>query len=114
MESVLRALAIYAMLLVVFRLVGKRALAQITTFDFVLVLVIAEATQQGLLGNDYSLTNAFLVIVTLVAADVWLSVLKQRVPAVEPWLDGVPVVLSRTAGSTGTGWRASASTSATS
>ena len=53
MESVLRAAALYAFLLVLFRITGRRALSEITTFDFVLLLVIGEATQQALLGDDF-------------------------------------------------------------
>jgi uncharacterized membrane protein YcaP (DUF421 family) len=58
MESVLRATAIYVFLLLVFRITGKRSLAQITAFDFVLLLIIGEATQQALLGEDFSVINA--------------------------------------------------------
>jgi uncharacterized membrane protein YcaP (DUF421 family) len=43
MESVLRGAAIYGALIVLFRLTGTRALGQITTFDFVLLLIISEA-----------------------------------------------------------------------
>lgn len=93
MDAVLRALAIYLVLLVVFRVAGKRSLAQITTFDFVLLLMISEATQQVLLGNDFSLTNAVLVIVTLIGIDIGLSWLQQRFTFLGPWLDDVPLVL---------------------
>lgn len=51
MDSVLRALAIYAALTLLFRVTGRRSLNQITTFDFVLLLVIGEASQQALLGT---------------------------------------------------------------
>lgn len=81
MDSVLRALAIYLFLMVIFRISGKRSLAQITTFDFVLLLVIGEATQQALLGDDFSLTNAALVIATLLGLDTGLSLLQQRLPS---------------------------------
>ena len=60
MESVLRAAAIYGFLLLLFRVTGKSSLAQITAFDFVLLLIIGEATQQALLGNDFSIINAVL------------------------------------------------------
>ncbi len=93
MDAVLRALAIYVILMLIFRIAGKRALAQITTFDFVLLLVIGEATQQALLGNDYSITNAALVILTLIGADIGLSLLQERVPAIDPWVEDVPLVL---------------------
>ncbi len=93
MSSILRALSIYVFLLVVFRLMGKRSLAQITTFDFVLLLIIGEATQQALLGDDFSVTNAFLVILTLVTAEIGLSLVKRRSPHMDKLLDGVPLVL---------------------
>ena len=93
MDSVFRALAIYAVLLLIFRISGKRSLSQITTFDFVLLLVIGEATQQALLGDDFSLTNAFIVIVTLVGVDVGLSLLKQRSPKLELLLDDAPLII---------------------
>lgn len=93
MESVLRAAAIYAFLLVLFRLTGRRALSEITTFDFVLLLVIGEATQQALLGDDFSVINAFVVIATLVLIDILLSLFKQRSPQVGRFLDGMPLIV---------------------
>lgn len=78
MESVLRAAAMYVGLLIIMRIAGKRSLAQITTFDFVLLLIISEATQNAMLGQDFSLTNAFIVIITLVTLDIGLSLLKRR------------------------------------
>lgn len=93
MDSVLRAATMYLFLLVVFRMVGKRTLAQITPFDMVLLLVIAEATQQALVGQDFSITNAVLVIVTLVGIDVGLSRWRQHSRRVGAILDDVPVIL---------------------
>lgn len=93
MEPVIRGIAIYVILLVIFRIAGKRSLGQITTFDFVLLMVIGEATQQALLGKDFSLTNSLLLIVTLVGIDIGLSLVKQRFEKVEKWLDSTPVIL---------------------
>lgn len=93
MDSVLRSIVIYAFLMLVFRLAGKRELGQVTTFDFVLLLIIGEATQQALLGEDFSLTNALLVITTLVGVDIGLSLWKQRSGTIDKLLDGVPVVI---------------------
>ena len=47
----------------------------------------------ALLGKDFSLINAFIVILTLVGIDIGLSVWKQRSPRMDSWLDGVPLVL---------------------
>lgn len=93
MDSILRAVAIYAILMIIFRISGKRSLAQITTFDFVLLLVIGEATQQALLGDDFSLTNATLVIITLLGLDIALSMLQERFSFLTPWIEDVPLVL---------------------
>lgn len=93
MESVLRAAAVYIFLVIVLRLSGRRTLSELNSFDFVLLLVVGEATQQALLGEDGSMTNAFLVILTLVVLDVGLSVWKQRFPRLEKWLDGLPTIL---------------------
>lgn len=93
MESVLRATAVYLFLLVVFRLSGKRTLAQVTTFDFVLLLIISEATQQALVDGDNSMTNAFLLVATLVVLNIVFSEIKQRFKAAERVLDGLPLLL---------------------
>lgn len=80
-------------LLLILHITGKRALAQITTSDFVVLLVIGEATQQALLGDDFSITNAVLVIVTLLGLDIGLSLVQSRFPRLGPWPDDVPLVL---------------------
>lgn len=93
MDAVLRAMAIYAFLLAIFRVSGKRSLAQITTFDFVLLLIIGEATQQALLGDDFSVINAFVVIGTLMFLEVGLTLAKNRWPGLDPVLDSMPLVI---------------------
>jgi uncharacterized membrane protein YcaP (DUF421 family) len=93
MDSILRGLAVYVILLVVFRISGKRTLSQVTTFDFVLLLIIAEVTQQALLGQDYSITNFVLLVVTLLGLDIALSLLKQHFPRLDRLLEGQPLII---------------------
>lgn len=93
MDSVLRAGAMYLTLLVLFKVAGRRSLAELTTFDFVLLMMIGEATQQALLGDDFSITNSILVIVTLIAVDVGLSLLKQRSGWISRLIDGEPTII---------------------
>ncbi|MDE5206588.1 DUF421 domain-containing protein [Citrobacter amalonaticus] len=93
MEMVLRALAIYLVLLVVFKIVGRRALLQMTSFDLILLLIISEATQQALLGNDFSVTGATLTIITLVIVDMLFGLIKKKINGAESTLDGSPVIL---------------------
>ncbi|MGN8144841.1 DUF421 domain-containing protein [Pseudomonas sp. 22105] len=93
MDSVLRAAVMYGALMELLKIAGRRSLADLTTFDFVLLMVIGEATQQALLGDDFSLTNAVLVIVTLIAIDVGFSLLKQRSGWVSRLIDGEPTII---------------------
>lgn len=93
MDSVFRALAVYGFLLVIFRITGKRSLAQITTFDAIVLLIISEAVQQALIDSDESMTNAFLLVVTLMTADVVMSLLSTRSNRVDKLLNDVPLVL---------------------
>jgi uncharacterized membrane protein YcaP (DUF421 family) len=93
MDSVLRAAVVYAFLLLSFRLTGKRTLAQITAFDFVLLLIVGEATQQALLGNDFSVINACVVIGTLMFLELVLSFVKEKWPKFDPILESTPIVI---------------------
>jgi len=94
-SSILRAAAVYLVLLAVFRVAGKRTLNDMTTFDLVLLLIMSEAVQQALVDVDNSMTNALLLVTTLVGIDILLSVLKHRFPSFGRALDGRPVVLVR-------------------
>ena len=93
MDMVLRAIAIYLVLMVVFKIAGRRALLQMTSFDLILLLIISEATQQALLGNDFSVTGAALTIITLMVVDILFGTLKKYVKGAENLIDGTPVVL---------------------
>jgi len=93
MDSVLRATVVYAVLLILFRLAGKRTLAEVTTFDFVLLLIISEATQQAMVGSDNSMTNSMLLVGTLVGLNILLSELKLRFAGIERVLDGMPLLI---------------------
>lgn len=93
MNPVLRGLAIYLIVLLVFRILGKRSLSETTTFDFVLLLIISEVTQQALVGEDYSITAAFVLISTLIGLDLIFSLLKQRSKRFDKVLEGTPLIL---------------------
>ncbi len=93
MNTVLRAVCVYAILLIIFRIAGKRTLAQITTFDLVLTLIISEAIQQALVDHDNSLTNAFILVITLVSLDIGLSFLANRSQRIDRLVEGMPVMV---------------------
>jgi uncharacterized membrane protein YcaP (DUF421 family) len=93
MDTVLRGLAVYFIMLVAIRLSGRRALAEMTPFDFVLILIVAETTQQALLGEDFSLVGSAILILTLTMTDILLSYLKRYLPGLARVADGVPTLL---------------------
>jgi uncharacterized membrane protein YcaP (DUF421 family) len=93
MESILRGAATYMFVWLIFRISGKRSLAEATTFDAVLILILSETTQAALVDNDNSMTNSLLLIATMLGIDVLLSEIKHHFPAVERIMDGAPVVI---------------------
>lgn len=93
MESVLRAGTMFVVLLLLFRVTGRRTLGETNTFDFVLLLIISEATQQAMLGDDPSMTNAVLVTATLLLCNILLSLLKRRLDLAAKVLEGVPTLI---------------------
>jgi uncharacterized membrane protein YcaP (DUF421 family) len=93
MDSILRGVVTYFFIWLIFRIAGKRTLAQISTFDAVLLLIISETTQAALTDTDQSLTNSLLLILTLVGLDVLLSYVKEYFSTVEHIMDGTPLLI---------------------
>ena len=93
MDPVIRSAVVYLFLMLVFRILDKRSLSEITTFDFLLLLIVGEATQQALLGSDFSITNALLIIIVLVGIDLVIAKVKQKWPAFEKAAEGVPLII---------------------
>jgi uncharacterized membrane protein YcaP (DUF421 family) len=93
METVIRGVVMYLVLIVIVRLAGRRTLAQMTSFDLVLILIVSETAQQALVGNDFSITNAVVVMTTLFGLDVLLSYLTEASPLARKFTDGQPTLL---------------------
>jgi len=95
MEVVLRATAMFAVVYLLVRLLGKRELGQMTPFEFIVMVVIGDLIQQGVTQNDFSLTGATLAISTFAFWGLvmsWLSYLSPRAAKV---LEGEPRVIIR-------------------
>jgi uncharacterized membrane protein YcaP (DUF421 family) len=93
MDSIIRGTVTYFFVWLIFRIAGKRSLAETTSFDFVLLLIISETVQSALNQNDNSLTNSFLIIITLVGLDILLSILGYRVPRFNHLMNSRPVLI---------------------
>ncbi|MGE3109007.1 MAG: DUF421 domain-containing protein [Phycisphaerales bacterium] len=93
MDMLLRAVVMYVLVWSLFRLSGRRTMSEMTTFDFVLLLIIGEAVQQALLGEDYSLTNAAVVVLTLITLDRFVTILRARSRHFERIVEGEPLLI---------------------
>ena len=90
---ILRVVTVYGFLLVVFRVAGKRTVAEMTSFDLIVLLVIGDATQQGLIGDDFSVATALVAVSCLILIDLALGQVKDRWPSADRVVDGVPLIL---------------------
>jgi uncharacterized membrane protein YcaP (DUF421 family) len=93
MDSVFKALVVYFVLWLLIRLSGRRTLAELSTFDFILFLIIGGATQRALIGQDYSLINAFVVVTTLIVTDILIGLVERDSKFVSKLIKGVPTIL---------------------
>jgi len=92
---VLRAVAIYVVVMVLVRISGKRAVGQFTPFDLVLLILIGNAVQNGMNGGDNSLTGALILAGCLIAFNYGVAWIAARNPAAQRVVEGKPVILAR-------------------
>lgn len=93
MDLVVRSAAIFFTLLVIMRLGGNKQFSELTAFDAVLIIVIAEVTGNALSGQDFSVTASIIVIISLVFFDITLSWVKTRWKTFDKVVEGVPVLV---------------------
>ena len=92
-EKILRTVIVYAFLAVVFRLVGKRELAGMTTFDFIVLFVLSNVLQNAVIGNDTSLIGGLIGAVTLVAVNSGVNRLITVSPVAARVFEGSPTAV---------------------
>jgi uncharacterized membrane protein YcaP (DUF421 family) len=86
---------IYAFLVIGLRLLGKRELGQMTIYDFVLIVVLANSVQNAMVGSDTTLFGGLVAAITLLLLNRVFTWLLVRYPALERQLVGEPVVICR-------------------
>jgi len=92
-QIVIRAAVVYLALLVGLRLGGKRQLGQMTPFDLVVILLIANALQTSMVGPDTSLVGGLIAAGVLLVANATLARFRHRIPWLRKVAEGEPVVL---------------------
>ncbi|MBY8826658.1 DUF421 domain-containing protein [Hephaestia mangrovi] len=93
MDIVLRATAMFAIVFVLLRLLGKRELGQMTPFEVVSLVVMGDLIQQGITHNDFSITGATLAISTFAFWSIVLGWLSYYFPRLKGALEGHPRVI---------------------
>jgi uncharacterized membrane protein YcaP (DUF421 family) len=93
-DKIIRTVVVYLALLVLLRLVGKRDLAQLNSFDLVVMLLLSNVVQNAIIGEDNSLVGGLVGAVTLLAVNwlvAWLAAGPARIGRL---LEGAPTVLA--------------------
>jgi uncharacterized membrane protein YcaP (DUF421 family) len=94
-EFVLRACVVYFVLLAMIRASGKRTMGQFTSFDMLLVVLLGNAVQNALLGEDSSVGGGLLLAATLIVLNWAVGLVSARSARVETMIEGSPVLLAR-------------------
>lgn len=94
-EFVLRACIVYFILLAMIRASGKRTMGQFTSFDMLLVVLLGNAVQNALLGEDSSVGGGLLLAATLIVLNWVVGLASARSAKVESMIEGSPVLLAR-------------------
>jgi uncharacterized membrane protein YcaP (DUF421 family) len=94
-EIALRVVLIYAGLVVMIRVAGKREVGQLTPLDLLAMLLLSETVSPALSNQDGSLPGALLAAGTLIVLTAVIGRITYRSTRAERWFDGEPVVLVR-------------------
>jgi uncharacterized membrane protein YcaP (DUF421 family) len=92
-EKILRPILIYAFLILVLRLAGKRELAQLNPFDLVVLLTLSNTVQNAIIGQDDSVTGGIIGASTLLMTNYVLVRFLSRHEKIERLIEGDPDVL---------------------
>ncbi|MEZ5121786.1 MAG: DUF421 domain-containing protein [Solirubrobacterales bacterium] len=92
-EKVLRTVLVYATIVVLFRLTGKRGLAGLNTLDFVVLFLLSNVVQNAIIGSDNSFSGGAIGAVTLVAVNAGVNRLVATSPTAALWLEGKPTTV---------------------
>lgn len=95
LELVLRAAAVYGVLLLLMRMSGKRTVGQFTPFDLLVVMLVSEAAGPSMTGKDQSLLGGLLVCLILIGLNTLIGIVTARSRMAEKLLEGEAVLLGR-------------------
>jgi uncharacterized membrane protein YcaP (DUF421 family) len=92
-EKILRTLGVYLGVAIIMRLAGKRALAQLNSFDLIVMLLLSNVVQNAVIGPDNSLTGGLLGAVVLVGFNAVLERIATASKRTTRIFEGTPTTL---------------------
>jgi uncharacterized membrane protein YcaP (DUF421 family) len=92
-ERAVRAIVVYALLLILMRIFGRRELGQLTGFDVIVLLTISNILQNAMIGNDNSVVGGVIGAAVLLGANLTLAFIVFRSRRVERLVEGGPKIL---------------------
>jgi len=93
MQIIVRALVLFFFVWFVTRAMGRKELAELSTFELILLIAVGDLIQQGVTGDDRSVVGAMLAVTTFALLTVGLSYLQFKFPRLRPPLEGTPVLV---------------------
>ena len=94
-DKIVRTIVVYVGLAVLLRLAGKRDLAQLNSFDLVVMLLLSNVVQNAVIGPDNSVAGGLLGATVLVAFNALMVRLSVRSDRAFRLMEGTPTVLAR-------------------
>ncbi|MDT0356451.1 DUF421 domain-containing protein [Herbaspirillum huttiense F1] len=93
LEIIIRGTLIYLFLFVFFRFVLRRDAGNVGVGDFLLVVIIADASQNGMSGDSDTVPDALLLVVTLMAWNYLIDIASYHSAALRKVLEPRPLIL---------------------
>ena len=94
-EVVLRVAVVYLFLVVVLRISGKREVGQMSILELIVVLLISDAVQNSMVGDNTTVWAGPVAVLTLLGLDYSLNYLMRRSSGVRKAIEGEPRLLIR-------------------
>ena len=90
-EKIIRTVAVYALILLIFRMTGKRSISSLNTMDFVVMFLLSNVVQNAIIGNDDSFTGGLIGALTLIGTNAVVDRLALASPTFRRLVEGSPV-----------------------
>ena len=94
-EPVARAAIVYAVLLILVRISGRRTVGQFTPFDLLVVMLLSESVSSALSGSENSITGGLLAATTLILMNMGIAYVTSRNDRARAVVEGCPVLMGR-------------------